>query len=457
MLLKGSKEYLFKEAPVKKAVLSLAVPTVFSQLITVVYNMADTFFIGRLNDPAQVAAAALALPCFLLLTSFANLFGLGGSSLISRSLGAGDRKKARGTAAFCIYTCAAVSLLFGLLVFALQSVLFPILGATEETYEYLRQYIFWTVVVGALPTVMSAAFAHLIRAEGYSKAVSFGIAFGGVLNIVLDPIFIFVFKMNIEGAAVATMLSNVAAMLFFICFILSIGKTSAITLDIREYSVKDKIPSEVISVGLPGFIMTTMSTVSNTVLNHTVASYSETAIAGMGIAKKIDLLAFAIAQGMTQGTLPLIGYNYTSGNNKRMRSVIKTAVLYSLAVALCGTALLFFGAEPVSRFFIADEETVSYARYFLKIICLACPTTSLNFMIITVFQAVGKKTQPFVLSFLRKGSIDVVLMLLLNSIIGLSGIAYATPLADFTAFVISTLTALPYLIKKPGSAKEAVK
>lgn len=449
----GNKEYLFKEAPVKKAVLSLAVPTVFSQLITVVYNMADTFFIGRLNDPLQVAAATLAMPCFLLLTSFANLFGLGGSSLISRSLGAGDKKKARNTAAFCIYTCAAVSVLYGIAVYAAKSVLFPILGATDETTEYLRQYIFWTVTVGSLPTVMNAAFAHLIRAEGYSNAAGFGVAFGGILNIVLDPIFIFTFKMNIEGAAIATMLSNLAAMLFFVGFIISIRKTSSITLNIREYSVKNKIPSEVVSVGLPGFIMTSMSTVSNTVLNHTVASYSETAIAGMGIAKKIDLLAFAIAQGMTQGTLPLIGYNFTSGNKKRMKSVIKTALLYSFIVALCGTVLLYFGAEPVSRFFIADEETVAYGRHFLKIICLACPTTAINFMIITVFQAMGKKTQPFLLSFLRKGSIDVVLMLVLNSAFGLSGIAYATPLADFSAFVISVAVALLSLKPNKKSAQ----
>lgn len=439
-----NKEYLFRDAPVNKAVLSLAVPTVFSQLITVVYNMADTFFIGRLNDPLQVAAATLAMPCFLLLTSFANLFGLGGASLISRSLGAGDRKKARNTAAFCIYTCAAVSFVYGIIVFALEPVLFPILGATDETTDFLRQYVFWTVVVGSVPTVMNSAFAHLIRAEGYSKAAGFGVAFGGVLNILLDPVFIFVFKMNIEGAAIATMLSNLAAMIFFICFILSIKRTSAITFDIREYSVKNKIPSEVISVGLPGFIMTGMSTVSNTVLNHTVASYSETAIAGMGIAKKIDLLAFAIAQGMTQGTLPLIGYNFTSGNSKRMKSVIKTAFLYSFAVALCGAVLLYFCADPVSRLFIADEETVSYGRHFLKIICLACPTTSLNFMIITVFQAIGKKTQPFLLSFLRKGSIDVVLMLVLNGVFGLSGIAYATPLADTLALIISLCVAIPF-------------
>ena len=297
-----NKSMLFFEAPVRKAVLTLAIPTVISQLITVVYNMADTFFIGQMNDPLQAAAATLAMPCFMFLTAFANLFGLGGSCLISRCMGKGDSEKARHAAAFCIWTGIAVAFVYGVAILLLEPVLFPILGAKAETWEYLKQYVFWTIGVGAVPTVMNAEFAHLIRAEGYSRQAGFGVALGGVLNIALDPLFIFAFKLNIAGAAIATMLSNAIAMLYFIAFLLRIRNKSVITLSPRLYSVRQKIPAEVVMVGLPGFVMTMMSTISNTALNHIVASYSNTAIAGMGIAKKIDLLAYAIAQGMTQGT-----------------------------------------------------------------------------------------------------------------------------------------------------------
>lgn len=436
---------LFTDTPVRKAVLTLAIPTVISQLITVVYNMADTFFIGQLNDPLQVAAATLAMPCFMFLTAFANLFGLGGSSLISRCLGVSDKKKARHTAAFCIWTGIAVSLLYGIGILLLEPVLFPVLGAKEETWGYLRQYIFWTIGIGAVPTVMNAELAHLIRSEGYSKQAAFGVALGGILNIVLDPLFIFVFRLNIAGAAIATMLSNLIAMLYFIGFLLHIRRKTVITLNFKEYSVRQRIPLEVMTVGLPSFVMTMMSTISNTALNHIVAGYSNIAIAGMGIAKKIDLLAYAIAQGMTQGTLPLIGYNFSSGNIKRMKSSIKTAFLYSLIVAACGTVLLYFFATPVAGFFISDTETVRYGQSFLKIICLACPTTAINFMVITVFQAIGKKIQPLLLSLLRKGSLDIVFMLLLNKTMGISGIAWATPFADWIAFVISLALIIPYL------------
>ncbi len=436
---------LFSDAPVRKAVLTLAIPTVLSQLITVVYNMADTFFIGKLNDPLQVAAATLAMPCFMLLTGFANLFGLGGSSLISRCLGTGDQQKARHCAAFCIWTGAVVALLYGIAVVLLEPVLFPILGASADTWEYCHQYALWTIGVGAVPTVMNAELAHLIRAEGYSKPAGFGVAFGGILNILLDPIFIFAFRLNIQGAAIATMLSNLIAMGYFLGFLYHIRKNTVITPNPKAFSIKQHIPGEVLSVGLPGFVMTMMSTISNAALNHMVAGYSDTAIAGMGIAKKIDLLAYAIAQGMTQGTLPLIGYNFTSGNHKRMKAAIKTAFAYSLLVACAGAVLLWALATPISRCFIANAETVSYGQRFLKIICLACPTTAVNFMVITVFQAIGKKIQPLCLSLLRKGSLDVVFMLILNGAVGISGSAWATPFADWIAFVVSVLLIAPQL------------
>ncbi len=447
---------LFSDAPVSKAVLALAVPTVISQLINVVYNMADTFYIGQLNDPEQVAAATLAMPCFLLLTAFSNLFGLGGSSLISRCLGAGNTEKARKTVAFCIWSGIVFAFLYGILVYLFRNSIFPILGAKDKasnTWIYLEEYIFWTVVVGAVPTVMNAEFAHLIRAEGYSRQAGFGIALGGVLNIALDPLFIFVFDMGIKGAAVATMLSNVIAMIFFVLFILKIRKDSVISFDIRKFSLNKKIVAEVIMVGLPGAFMTMMSTVSNIGLNNVVSKYSDIAIAGMGIAKKIDLLAYAIAQGMAQGVLPLIGFNYSTGNKARMKKSILTATLYSLIVAVTGTFLLYFCAVPIISAFISDAETVAYGQSFLKVICISCPTTAINFMVITIFQAIGKKVQPMILAMMRKGTLDVLFVVIFDRIWGMSGISWATPISDWMAFIVAMIFLIP-LLKTLGDDKK---
>lgn len=442
-----AREELFKSAPVGKAVISLAVPTVIAQLITVVYNMADTFFIGQLGDSNQVAAATLAMPLFMFLTAFANLFGIGGASMISRCLGAGEREKAKKTASFCIWAGGIVSFTYGLAVLLLGDFLLPMLGADGETLDFCFKYIFWTVGVGAVPTVLNAELAHLIRAEGYSAQAGFGVAFGGVLNIVLDPIFIFAFKLEISGAAIATMLSNFAASVYFFAFLFIKRKSTTVTPSAKYFTLSGKIPLEVLAVGFPGFVMTLMSTLSNLTLNKMVSGYSNEAVAGMGIAKKIDLMAFAIAQGMTQGTLPLIGYNYSSGKRKRMIAVLKALLVDCIIVAILGTGLMFFGAMPITKCFIDDALTVEYGRHFLRIVCLACPTTALNFLAITVFQATGKKVQPLVLSLLRKGGLDIPLMFLLNAVIGINGIAWATPLADFLALIVSLILTLPYLKK----------
>ncbi len=442
-----NKERVFTSVPVGKAVISLAVPTVIAQLITVIYNMADTFFVGQLGDPNQVAAATLAMPVFIFLNAFANLFGIGGASTISRCLGAGEREKAKHTASFCFWTVTVASFVYGLTIILLMDLLLPLLGTDAATKDFCSSYIFWTVGVGAVPTVLNAALAHLIRSEGYSGQAGFGVAFGGILNIVLDPIFIFLFKLEITGAAIATMLSNAAATVFFLLFIFKIRKNSAITLSPKYFSVRDGILCEVLTVGLPSFVMTLMSTVSNLTLNKMISGYSNEAVAGMGIAKKIDLMAFAIAQGMTQGTLPLIAYNYSSGNHKRMIAALKALLIDSLVVAVCGMALMFFCATPITRCFIDDTATVEYGRMFLRIVCIACPTTALNFLAITIFQATGKKVQPLILSLLRKGGLDVPLMFLFNAVIGVSGIAWATPIADALALCVSLGLTLPYLKK----------
>ena len=438
---------LFESVPVSAAVLSLAIPTVISQLITVVYNMADTFFVGQLNDPAQVAAATLAMPVFMFLTAFANLFGIGGSSVISRYLGMSRKENAENTSSFCVWSSVTVSILYGLLIWLFRAPVFQILGATSDTSLYLGQYVFWTVTIGSLPTVLNTEFAHLIRSEGYAKQASIGVALGGILNIVLDPLFIFGFHMEIRGAAIATMLSNTCAVIYFLIFLHTIRKSTSISIDPRLFCLSDGIPGAVLSAGVPSAVMTLMSTISNTVLNHLISSYSTEAIAGMGIAKKIDLIAYQIAQGMTQGTLPLIGYNYASGNRKRMSQSIHTIFRYTLILAFSAMIVLLLASKFVTRLFIQDPATVTYGSEFLRVISIACPTTALNFRIITVFQATGAKVRPLILSFLRKGTLDVPLMFLFNHLYGIERIAWATPMADQIALLIALILFIPYFKK----------
>ena len=436
-----SEEYLFNTMPVGRAIASLAVPTVISQIVTVIYNMADTFFVGQLGDPNQVAAATVALPLFIFITALANLFGVGGASLISRCLGQGDRQKAGHTAAFCIWSAIAVSLIYGIAVLLLRPVLLPLLGADAETFGYSSSYVLYSIGLGAMPAALNPMLAHLVRAEGHSRQASLGVAFGGILNILLDPFFIFVLDLEIAGAGIATLLSNLAAAGYFTLFLHKIRHETAITISPRQYTLGQHIPGEVLSVGLPSCLISVMGAISNTVLNHFTSGYSNAAMAGMGIAKKVNLLAFAVGQGIPQGTLQGINLNMREQKgNPRL-----TLLVGCLAVSLLITILLYFGATPITRWFINDAETVSHGCTFLQIICLTCPTSTFIFFAITVFQATGKRAQPIFLSLVRKGTTDVLLMPLFYHLIGINGVAWASPAADLVGVLIALAVLLPYL------------
>lgn len=442
--MKLSNKELFEKAPVKQAIIALVVPTIISQLITVVYNMADTFFIGQIGDPNQVAAASLCMPMFLLLTGCANLFGIGGSSLISRCLGTGETDKARNVAAFSIWTATSVAFIYGIIIYLARPAVLPMVGANAATYDYCSQYLFWTVTIGGIPTVLNALLAHLVRSEGHSRQASIGMAMGGILNIFLDPLFIQFFGLQVAGAAIATMLSNLAATVYFIMLIRSKDGASVISLNPRCYSVKMGIPKEVLLVGLPSCMMNFMGVFSNITMNRLMASYCNEAVAGIGIAKKVDMLAFAIATGMSQGVLPLIGYNYSAKNYKRMMESIKTTFKYSLFVATAGTVFLITCAGPLVRAFIDDPLTVQYGQLFQRIICITTPCVSITMIIITMFQSTGKKLQPLMLSMLRKGGLDIPVMIIMNSLVGVNGIAWATPIADTGAMLCAILRFIPF-------------
>lgn len=441
------KEYLFRKMPVYRAVLALAIPTVLSQLITLIYNLADTFFIGRLNDPAQVAAATVALPPFIVLTALSNLFGIGGAGKISRCLGSADPEGAGKSASFSVWAAVLVPLAYGLAALAAAPVLLPLLGAGQDTYEYCRSYMFWTVTVGAVPTVLSVTLSHLVRAEGHSRQAGFGVALGGILNIALDPVFIFVFGLEIAGAALATMLSNLFACLYFIGFLRRQRGRTVVTQSLRRCAYSREIACDILLGGLPSFTMMILSCVSNSVLNNLMASWATEAMAGMGIAKKIDMIAFSVAQGMTQGVLPLIAYNYASGDRKRMQRTIGVTLAYALTLACAGMAGLYFFAGALVRCFIGDGLTVVYGQRFVRIICFLCPSTAFNYMVIAVFQATKRRTQSIVLSVLRKGSLDIPLMLLFSSMYGVTMIPWATPISDWLALVVAVCLLVPELKK----------
>ena len=233
-----SEKYLFEEMPVPRAVATLAIPTVISQVVTMIYNLADTFFVGQIGNPYMVAAVSLVSPWFNLLTALGNLFGLGASSLISRMLGVNNRRDIKHVAAFGIWGGAAVTLVFGLATWLARDGLLHFLGASADTYGYAESYLLWVVVLGGVPTMVSLALGHLLRSEGHARQASAGMMFGGILNVVLDPILIFGFSMDVEGAAIATALSNAASVVFFIFQYVRLRGKTAVSLNPKYFTFR---------------------------------------------------------------------------------------------------------------------------------------------------------------------------------------------------------------------------
>lgn len=443
---KQNKIYYFEQASIPKAFFALAVPTVISQLISIAYNYADTWFIGRLNDPAILAAVNVSMPAFILLSAIANLFGVGGSALIARFLGLRKENRARNTFAFSFFFGLLVGGIYALTLFLLRGWIIPLIGGTSETYRYIEQYLFFTTVLGGIPLVTNNLLGHLVRGTGASKEAGFGMGLGALLNIALDPLFMFVILKDypLAGAAVATMLANCVAALYFIIYLLRHKENPVYTLSIKDISFQEKIPSSVLFIGFPAALGTSLAMLSNIAANSLMAPYGEVPQAGLGLAKKANTLAFGVCMGITQGMLPFLSYNYAQENYQRMKEGMGFMLLIALLYSFVTMTLYLMIPEAFISFFTGDEPTIENGVKFLRIIALAVPTCAFCYSANVIFQATGKKWRSLILSVLRKGLFDIPLMFFFNSLWGASGILFATPIAEIAAVIVCLSMLIPF-------------
>lgn len=449
-MISGRKKDLFESSSVFSAILQLAIPTMIGQIIMVVYNMADTFFIGQTGSDAMIAAATVCMPAFMFLSAISNLFGVGGSSAIARALGRHKNDRARICSSFSFYGCLIVTLLYALGVFLFLDKMVYLLGGHDpEVHAYAKQYMIITVILGSLPASMNALLAHLIRSEGRSLHAAVGVALGGILNILLDPLFMFVLLpkgQEIRGAAIATTLSNVASLLYFTLVIYAGRKKSVLSFKISHEVLKDSIPREILLIGLPACCMTLCENISYAVMDALVAGQGLTYQAGLGVAKKVNMLAHCIVRGISQGVLPLIAYNYASKNSKRMYNALRLSVMLSVIMAtLCTIASLLLSRELIGVFIHHASASLDYGSVFLRILCIGGPFSALAYMLISFFQAVERGQQSLILALLRKGILDIPLLFLLNFLFPPFGLAWATPIADIFCSVVAILLFLKFL------------
>lgn len=365
------------------------------------------------------------------MTAFANLFGIGGASVIARALGTDHKHRAQRAFALSIrgalISAAAYSLILGL--FARPFLM--LIGGDEASIDHAVSYTWVTMVIGGIPTVLSATFAHLIRSTGQAKTASFGITLGAILNMVLDPLFMFVLLPEgneVLGAAIATAISNFAAMGYFFVHILRIHN-SLFRFKLESKRSVRVTTMDILRCGIPSFFLLAAGQISNFFLNGMIADMgASAAVAGIGVVRKIDSLAYAVNQGITQGMLPIVAYCYSSNRIPRMKYVIGFSSACTLGFSvLCSIGSYLFAPQLIG-FFINDGDTIFYGTRFLRILCIAVSIYPVLFVIIAVFQAVGQSIKPFLLSLLYKGSLDIVLFFVIRKCFGLEYILWASPI-----------------------------
>lgn len=439
------KIMLFEQMPIPRAVAKLAVPTILSSLVTVLYNLADTYFVGMLNNSVQNAAVTLAAPLILAFNAVNNLFGVGSSSMMSRALGSRDYETVHQSSAFGFYCSIFCGLLFSLLYVIFQPFVLTILGADATTAEATAGYLRWTVACGAAPTILNVVMAYLVRAEGAALHASIGTMSGCILNIILDPVFILPWGLNMgaEGAGLATFLSNCVACGYFFVLLYVKRKNTHVCIRPSMFCLKRKIVLGVCGVGIPASIQNLLNVTGMTVLNNFTSSYGSDAVAAMGITQKINMVPMQIAMGLSQGIMPLISYNYASGNTPRMKKTLTFAAKISLTALIIVAAGYYAGAGALVRMFMQDPEIVAYGTRFLRGFCLGLPFLCMDFLAVGVFQAVGLGKNAFIFAILRKVVLEIPALIILNALFPLYGLAYA----QFTAEIILAAAAVIVLLR----------
>lgn len=421
------KLYLFEEASIPKAVMSMAVPTVISSLVMVIYNLADTYFVGMLNNPVQNAAVTLAAPVLLAFNAINNLFGVGSSSMMSRALGAKDYDTVRRVSVFGFYCTVFGSFLFSLLCTVFRNPLLALLGTDTQTYAATGEYLKWTVLFGAMPAILNVVMAYMVRSEGSTLHASIGTMSGCVLNILLDPLFILPqgLDMGAAGAGLATFLSNCAACLYFFILLFVKRKNTYVCIHPKLFRFQKEVVMGICGVGVPAAIQNLLNVTGMTVLNNFTSAFGADAVAAMGIAQKLNMVPMNVAFGFTQGVMPLISYNYASGNGKRMKQTIMFSGKSTISFLVVISACFYTGAGFWMRLFIQNGNIVAYGTGFLRGMCLGLPFLCMDFLAVGVFQAVGMGKKAFFFAILRKIIMEIPALIILNLLFPLYGLAYA--------------------------------
>ena len=438
---KEQTEFLFAQQPVKRAVIRQVTPAVFSQMIALIYNIADTYFVGQLNNPKAAAALTVSASSFLMLTALSNLFGVGGASLLARLLGQKQPEEAKRVSAPAFWFGFASACLFSGIYLLIQDPVLTLCGASASVLPIARCYVRWTVILGGPFVVGSTLLANLIRAEGKALKAATGLSLGGVLNIILDPVFVLPQFMGLgaEGAGMATAISNAVSLVYFLAVIFAEKRQSVVSLSPKYLPSSSRYLGKLLSIGLPSALQYALTVVAVAAQSSFVSKYSAHASAALGIGKKLDNLPLYFSIGVANGLLPMLAYNHAAQNEVRKKEVFRFGCILAVGFSITCLVLYEVFAPQLAGIFIDDAETIAYATAFLRRMVIAMPLMAFAYLMIVQFQAMGRARESLVISVIRKGVIDIPLLYIMDKISPLYGCLWVQPIVDSLALVISIM------------------
>ena len=426
----------FDSLPVGRAVLQQCVPAIVSQMIVLLYNWADAFFVGRLTDPSSLAAISLVAPYFLMLTALANLAGIGGGIVYSAALGKNDPDAARRASSAAVRIGVLIALANSMLFFFFREPLLSLTGARAETMGPALEYSRWIVVIGGPVIILNLVLANLVRAEGLSKPAAIGVSMGGLLNIVLDPLFVLpqCLGMGVAGAGLATTASNLCSVIFFIV-VIATRKGTSLTLRGTDMAEVRPTVGQILSRGLPSCLQYMLTVVAVAALSHFLSMYGTHSIAAFTVVKELNYLPLYFSIGVSLGIMPMLSYNHAKGDFERRDSVFRIGIAISLGFSLLCLVCYELFAPGIARFFIDEPETDRYIAAFIRRIVVAMPFMAICYPSITLFQTTGHIKEALVCTMLRKGVLDIPLLILFNSLLPLLGCLWVQPVLDFISMI----------------------
>ena len=425
---------IFEKAPVPQAVLKNALPAMAAMLMVLVYNLADTFFIGQTGNALLVAAVSLATPVFLIFMAVGTAFGIGGTSVISRSMGEGKFDYAKKVCSFCMWGCVITGIVLAAVIIVFMDPILQLIGASEDTWELARDYL--TIVSCGGPFVLiSNCYANVIRSEGESTKAMMGQLLGNLLNVILDPIFILAFGWGIRGAAIATLIGNLVGAGYYIGYFLR--GTSSLSIHPRDFTIRNGVLTGTMAIGIPAALGSLLMSVSQIIINSQMAQYGDMAIAGMGVAMKVVTITAMVCMGLGQGVQPLLGYCVGARLWERFRKVFRFSMIFALLLGGALTVICFVFAPQIVSAFLSDADAFGYAVQFSRILLSTSWLFGVFYVLTNSLQAMGAATASLIINLSRQGLIFIPALFIMKALIGLTGLVWAQPVADIISILIA--------------------